>query len=137
MHVLIHTTKQSQTQRDLTYSLLGKPFRATYDFTELQLQKQQENDPDSSLDTIYAIGDNPVSGSLLFLPFFSSLLLLIVGGKKKKKDIQGANNAGPRWFSILVRSGCFVGENHPIYPAKYVCDNVLDAIHFILEREGL
>lgn len=123
-------------QRDLTYSLLGKPFKATYDFTELQLQTQQN--PDSSLETIYAIGDNPVSGSLSF--FSLSLLFLFfifLTTKRAKKDIQGANNAGARWFSILVRSGCFVGDNHPIYPAKHVCDNVLDAIHFILEREGL
>lgn len=60
---------------------------------------------------IYAVGDNP------------------------KSDIQGANAQG--WFSILVRTGCFVdAENDAENPAKHVCQDITEAIQFILKRHG-
>ncbi len=65
-----------------------------------------------NLHQYYAIGDNP------------------------KSDICGANAAGPKWYSILTRTGCFTGgENDSEYPARYVADDVLAAVEFILHRE--
>ena len=62
--------------------------------------------------TVYGIGDNPDS------------------------DILGANNAGPNFFSILVRTGVFQGKgNSDKHPAKFVCDSIVEAFQFIEERE--
>jgi len=64
------------------------------------------------LKTIYCIGDNPES------------------------DIKGANNSGDQYYSILVRTGCWKGgENDTKYPAKKVCNDVLEAVLWILEKE--
>jgi HAD superfamily hydrolase (TIGR01456 family) len=67
---------------------------------------------DKNCRTVYGIGDNPDS------------------------DIMGANNAGPNFFSILVRTGVFQGEgNSETHPAKYVCHSIAEAYKFIEERE--
>jgi len=65
------------------------------------------------LERYYGIGDNPYS------------------------DIQGANNAGKNWTSILVRTGIFQGSNHHEHPADIVCDNVEDAVNWILKKEAI
>ncbi|KAK5581296.1 hypothetical protein RB653_001327 [Dictyostelium firmibasis] len=108
---------KTQTGRDLIYTLYGKPYPLTY-----QYGKQLISDQISKLGFqnasipkhIYAIGDNPYS------------------------DIKGANNLEHEgWISILVKTGCFKGDgNHPEIPAKYVVDNVYDAIKLILKLEG-
>lgn len=60
---------------------------------------------------IYAVGDNP------------------------KSDILGANSQG--WFSILVRTGCFAGGDNDVeHPAKHVCQDISEAIQFILKKHG-
>jgi ribonucleotide monophosphatase NagD (HAD superfamily) len=67
---------------------------------------------EDSFDTVVMIGDNPTA------------------------DIRGANNAGERWESALVRTGVFTGRgNDPADPADFVYDNVADAVHSILERD--
>ncbi|RHY79096.1 hypothetical protein DYB31_006511, partial [Aphanomyces astaci] len=61
----------------------------------------------------YGIGDNPYS------------------------DIQGANNAGDRWTSVLVRTGIFTDvDNHQQHPADVVVDGVDDAVEWILAQEA-
>ena len=80
----------------------GKPHRPAYAFAERQLALQlpgefRERAKDAARGlphgmTIYAIGDNPTS------------------------DIRGANAAGERWRSVLVRTGVFrsEAENDPV-----------------------
>jgi HAD superfamily hydrolase (TIGR01456 family) len=98
------------TQRELSVTVYGKPFPETYIYAQKLLHRMTGSD--EPLHTVYAIGDNPLS------------------------DIKGGNSVG--WFTILVRTGCFQGgENDPVNPAQYVCNTVLDAILFILEREGV
>ena len=67
--------------------------------------------------TIYAIGDNPQS------------------------DIRGVNEAGEKWFSILVRTGVFQeadqSSSSPPFVAHLLVDDVFDAVHFILQRENI
>ena len=66
------------------------------------------------LGKIYAIGDNP------------------------RSDVRGANNAGDQWTSILVRTGCFQGENNdPDDPADIVVQDVREAMESILDVENL
>jgi ribonucleotide monophosphatase NagD (HAD superfamily) len=60
-------------------------------------------------------------------------------GDTPESDIQGANNKeGDGWISVLVRTGLFQGlENHSDYPAKYVCEDVHEAVKFIFQKEGV
>ncbi|KAM9967563.1 hypothetical protein ACTFIW_001647 [Dictyostelium discoideum] len=108
---------KTQTGRDLIYTLYGKPYPLTYQYGKQlisnQISKLGFNDG-CILKHIYAIGDNPYS------------------------DIKGANNLEHEgWISILVKTGCFKGDtNHPEIPAKYVVDNVYDAVKLILKLEG-
>jgi len=88
----------------LEYDCYGKPYEKTYSYAEKCLDFHRV------CKTIFAIGDNPYS------------------------DIQGANSAGPRWYSILVRTGCYQGDqgdNHTEHPAKFVCHDVFEAVSHI------
>ncbi|KAN0047457.1 hypothetical protein ACTA71_001839 [Dictyostelium dimigraforme] len=110
---------KTETGRDLIYTLYGKPYPLTYEYGKQlisnQISKLGFKNSYQNLKHIYAIGDNPYS------------------------DIKGANNLEKEgWISILVRTGCFKGEgNHHEIPAKYVVDNVYDAIKLILKLECL
>ena len=56
-------------------------------------------------------------------------------GDNPASDIAGANAAGPRWQSALVRTGVFRGEtNDAKHPADIVVDNVHDAVLAALHR---
>jgi ribonucleotide monophosphatase NagD (HAD superfamily) len=60
-------------------------------------------------------------------------------GDTPESDIQGANlKAKDGWISVLVRTGLFSeGENSPDYPARYVCEDVEEAIKLIFQIEGV
>jgi len=97
------------TERKLRYTLYGKPRKNTYEYAENLFRTKYKELPHK----IYAVGDNPYS------------------------DIRGANEAGERWHSILVKTGNFQGEtNHPVYPAKTVCYDVLEATKWIINNEN-
>lgn len=92
----------------LCVNWVGKPYKSTYSFAEQKLLESVPN-----LKRIYAIGDNPLS------------------------DIKGANDAGEKWYSILVLSGVHSKpENHPEYPAKFICSDISEAIEHILNKEN-
>lgn len=100
--------------RTLKKTVFGKPGTEYHQYAETMLESFfPAAEGDAPIKTIYMIGDNP------------------------RSDIQGANASGDHWFSILVRTGLFKGENDAEFPAKKVVDNVYDAITFILEREGV
>lgn len=75
-----------------------------------------ETDPESptlesskSFDRILMVGDNPAA------------------------DIRGANNAGPPWVSVLVRTGLFKGPkdgNDVVDPARVVVDDAWGAVQY-------
>jgi ribonucleotide monophosphatase NagD (HAD superfamily) len=56
-------------------------------------------------------------------------------GDNPSVDIKGANNFG--WNSILVRTGMFQGKNDEENPAKFVVDNVKDAVELIMNIENI
>lgn len=59
-------------------------------------------------------------------------------GDNPNSDIKGANKAGKQWTSILVRTGIFNGDgNDLINPAKYVVNNVHDAVEQIFKLESV
>ncbi len=57
-------------------------------------------------------------------------------GDNPNVDIKGANDSG--LISILVRTGVFSGkDNHEKYPAKYVVDDVGEAVKLIEDLEKI
>jgi HAD superfamily hydrolase (TIGR01456 family) len=75
-----------------------------------ETQSEQQT-PQSSQAVYFGVGDNPLS------------------------DIRGANNAGPQWRSILVRTGMFSDRsaaNDATDPAHYVCESIVEAVDIIV-----
>ncbi|KAM7499205.1 hypothetical protein LguiA_023619 [Lonicera macranthoides] len=106
----------------LEYTSFGKPNPFVFKNAEFILRQLFLTDliPDTddtvshAFETLYMVGDNP------------------------SVDIKGARQVGHPWFSILTRTGVFGGkENHALFPADAVVDDVEQAVEFILEREGL
>ncbi len=95
----------------------GKPLTSSEKVVSSHLESAtvgEVNEEHCALKTIYMIGDNP------------------------ETDIAGAIGVGRPWFSILVRTGCFrQPENHPLYPADKVVEDVYEAIDFIAQNEGI
>lgn len=85
----------------------------THSFAENLLNEIAGRDASNRLTSIYGIGDNPYA------------------------DIQGANNAGVHWSSILVRTGVYDGSKDPEHTPDELSDCVFEAIKYIYEREGL
>jgi HAD superfamily hydrolase (TIGR01456 family) len=102
------------TDRHLEKTLFGKPQTSSYRYVEDVLEDQAEKFG-HTINRIYAIGDNPLS------------------------DIKGANAAGGKWRSMLVRTGVWNGNSEDIrnFQPHFVCDNVEHALESILEHESL
>jgi ribonucleotide monophosphatase NagD (HAD superfamily) len=59
-------------------------------------------------------------------------------GDNPDSDIDGANRRGDKWVSILVRTGVFQGgENSEKHPAKFVVQDMEEALNLIFKLEGL
>jgi len=99
---------QALTGARYPYTQFGKPTEATYKFAEQVLRGQLlEN---SSIDTVYMVGDNPES------------------------DIAGANAA--RWKSILVRTGVYdPRQGPPSHRPTHEVEDVEQAVQWALEQE--
>ncbi|WWD18993.1 TIGR01456 family HAD hydrolase [Kwoniella shandongensis] len=104
---------KATTGLELPYKQFGKPFKATYDFSELSLRRYLSSvgrNPDIPLN-VYMVGDNPAS------------------------DIAGANAHG--WSSILVRTGVFSDENGetPEHKPTVIMDDVEKGVEWAIRRE--
>ncbi|ODV82795.1 hypothetical protein CANARDRAFT_204527 [[Candida] arabinofermentans NRRL YB-2248] len=58
-------------------------------------------------------------------------------GDTPESDIRFANSHDESWHSILVKTGVYQDGTVPKYKPKYICENVLDAVNYALEREHL
>ena len=59
-------------------------------------------------------------------------------GDNPESDIKGANAAGGKWKSVLVRTGVFDEhhkENHDEHPAVLVADHVGHALELIHDHQ--
>lgn len=56
-------------------------------------------------------------------------------GDTPESDIRFANSHDDSWFSILVKTGVYQEGTVPKYKPKHLCDNVLEAVKFAIERE--
>ncbi|RQM09618.1 hypothetical protein DD237_007142 [Peronospora effusa] len=99
------------TGRKLDVTNYGKPYKVTYNYAQSLLNTVSGQD--EPLKHLYGIGDNP------------------------QADIQGANNAGDEWTSVLVRTGIYDGSSDPEHEADVVVDDVYDAIKHIYKCEGI
>lgn len=56
-------------------------------------------------------------------------------GDTPESDIRFANSHDDSWFSILVKTGVYQDGTVPKYKPKHLCENVLEAVKFAIERE--
>ncbi|KAG7765516.1 hypothetical protein KL946_002573 [Ogataea haglerorum] len=56
-------------------------------------------------------------------------------GDTPESDIRFANSHDESWHSILVKTGVYKEGTVPKYKPKYICDNVLEAVKYAIERE--
>jgi ribonucleotide monophosphatase NagD (HAD superfamily) len=99
------------TGRTLVYTLHGKPFPATYELALDNLKHQTRCEAPPS--RIICVGDNPVS------------------------DIQGANDMGGCFKSVLVRTGVWQGEELVAGTVPWrVYDDVLECVRDVLSNSA-
>ncbi|GAB0134804.1 hypothetical protein EsDP_00003160 [Epichloe bromicola] len=115
---------------ELQYNALGKPSQFTYDYAHTRLLRHYSSIGSTAKDSakadattlrrVYMIGDNPES------------------------DIRGANEFcpedGTEWVSILVKTGVWqetAAEREPRYKPAVIVDDVVDAIVWALQNEGV
>ena len=102
-HAVLENLFTHTTGHTLKKTLFGKPQRTSFAFAETLIDAQHEN-----VERIYMVGDNP------------------------KTDIQGANEAGGRWKSLLTLTGMHGGpNNHTEHPAYEVVQDVAHALAFM------
>jgi HAD superfamily hydrolase (TIGR01456 family) len=87
----------------------GKPWKVSYDYVNATMQARMR--PGDTIKRAFMIGDNPGT------------------------DILGARNAGPPWFSVLVRSGMWE-DGQPTGGADAVVDDVEAAMDLVLDYEA-
>lgn len=56
-------------------------------------------------------------------------------GDTPESDIRFANSHDASWHSILVKTGVYQEGTEPKYKPKHLCDNVLEAVKYAIERE--
>ncbi len=109
-HFALSSLYQEFHGSPLQYTNYGKPHKASYVFAEKVLNDYaiQHGYSTNGVSRIYGIGDNPMT------------------------DIKGANTAGGKWVSVLVKTGLFQGTNDAVNPAKIVTDDVGTAVKDII-----
>ena len=56
-------------------------------------------------------------------------------GDTPESDIRFANSHDGSWHSILVKTGVYQEGTVPKYKPKHLCNDVLDAVKYAIERE--
>lgn len=105
------------TGKELSTVAFGKPQLGTFGFATRLLREWRKNTYgiNHAPETVYFVGDTPES------------------------DIRGTNEynqiSDTDWFSILVKTGVYQDDEDPRFPPRKVCDDVLQAVRFAVERE--
>lgn len=76
-------------------------------------------------------GEEPDSITLQLPP----ALTVYFVGDTPESDIRFANSHDASWHSILVKTGVYQEGTEPKYKPKHLCNNVLDAVKYAIERE--
>lgn len=103
--------------KELSTVAFGKPQLGTFGFATRLLREWRKKSYgiDKPPATVYFVGDTPDS------------------------DIRGTNEynqiSDTDWFSILVKTGVYQGDEKPNFPPRKICDDVMEAVKFAVERE--
>ena len=110
----------------LQVTRFGKPFKATYDYAEMRLVDEYRRLHPAHSAAL------PISAAL------RSEMRIFGIGDNPRSDIRGANAAGDRWTSVLVRTGIYGGGElaERDTPDKHVKD-VEEAVDWMLAEAGL
>lgn len=100
---------------------------------KLESGDYSEEDEDSDAQAIGKLGELSLQDKItLQMPPASTVYFV---GDTPESDIRFANSHDDSWFSILVKTGVYQDGTVPKYKPKYLCDNVLEAVKFAIERE--
>ncbi|SCV03952.1 LANO_0G07250g1_1 [Lachancea nothofagi CBS 11611] len=153
LQVSIAALYQEHTGRELQVTRFGKPQRGTFRFAEkvlsnwrrntleehvenMNLEDEEDGDATESEDEAgndaEGITLQKDSKLLLELPPASTVYFV---GDTPESDIRFANSHDSSWYSILVKTGVFQDNKTPKYQPKHICENVLEAVKFAIERE--
>ncbi|AOA63039.1 hypothetical protein PP7435_CHR2-0441 [Komagataella phaffii CBS 7435] len=95
--------------------------------TLLATESESESDSDNEGLTV-----EKLSKLTLDLPPASTVYFV---GDTPESDIRFANSHDESWYSILVKTGVYQEGSIPKYKPKHICENVLEAVKFAIERE--
>lgn len=120
------TLQQQQQSSDSPFGPDSETDQET-DLTSTEDDDDLEDDEDDE-----GIVINKTSSVLLDLPPASTVYFV---GDTPESDIRFANSHDSSWYSILVKTGVYQEGTTPKYKPKQICENVLEAVRFAIERE--
>lgn len=99
--------------------------------SKLETAKDSEDsEDDEDEDDVLVVGKG--EKITLQLPPASTVYFV---GDTPESDIRFANSHDNSWHSILVKTGVYQEGTIPKYKPKHLCNNVLDAVKYAIERE--
>lgn len=136
--IILETLYEKLANRPLLYTSFGKPKAVAYELAEQALQKVARTmcsqHPQEILQFAHHKSPRSAGNASKDSSFLTTIYMI---GDNPETDIAGAIAIGRPWVSILVRSGCFKGGNHDLYPAYKVVEDVYEALEFIAAKEGI
>lgn len=116
---------------ELHKTIIGKPYRSTFEFAEKKLNQHRQTLLHHSHPTEKDKGQSPSQSSPLRTIYFV--------GDNPESDIRGANEyislCGSKWVSILVKTGVYNGRQPDRNPS-FTTDDVQKAVQWGLKRSG-
>lgn len=104
------------------------------DETDQETEEVDDDDDDESSTTSDNEGLSIEKASKLILELPPASTVYFVGDTPES-DIRFANSHDSSWYSILVKTGVYQEGTVPKYKPKQICENVLEAVKFAIERE--
>lgn len=158
LQVSIAALYREHTGMELKVTRFGKPQRGTFRYATKVLTRwrkdlleqhvdeskgadanpnnsvfdSDDSDSDDTDDNDEPLTVQKLSQLTLDLPPASTVYFV---GDTPESDIRFANSHDTSWYSILVKTGVYKEGTVPKYKPKHVCENVLEAVKFAIERE--
>lgn len=109
-------------------------FQVNVDDSDSEDEYDSEDEEDNSQLAKNAAGQTPAETGDLILELPPSSTVYFVGDTPES-DIRFANSHDATWHSILVKTGVYQEGTVPKYKPKHICENVLEAVKYAIERE--
>lgn len=132
----LERTDSSNTSHDHDESLFTESETdAFYDEDDDDDDVNDDNDSTTQInDPFSEKGLDLSKGSKIILELPPASTVYFVGDTPES-DIRFANSHDSSWYSILVKTGVYQDGATPRYTPKKICENVLEAVEFAIERE--